>query len=122
MHSLDVADCTYGRRVEDIAEVCGVDLSTARRWKAGKARVPAAAAALLLGDLGAFSDSWRGWRIQGEEIISPDGWRIRRDDALSVPLMHGQIQALRGQIRDLKEISSLDEQPAPDSWSADLLA
>ena len=122
MHSLDVADCTYGRRVEEIAEVCGVDLSTARRWKAGKARVPATAAALLLGDLGAFSASWQGWRIQGEEIISPDGWRIRRDDALSVPLMHGQIAALRAELRDKTEVSTLDEQPEPGDWPAELLA
>ena len=31
------------------------------------------AAALLLGDLGVFSQAWRGWRIVDEEIIAPDG-------------------------------------------------
>ena len=51
---------------------------------------PYAAAALLLGDLGVFSQAWRGWRIVDEEIISPDGWRISRNAALAVPLLHAQ--------------------------------
>jgi hypothetical protein len=72
-------------------------VSTARRWKTGKLKIPYACAVLLSGDLGAFSKHWDGWRIQGESIISPDGWQIRRDDALTVPLMHGQISALRAE-------------------------
>jgi hypothetical protein len=38
-----------------------------------------------------FSVAWRGWRIGDEEIVSPDGWRTSRNDALAVPLLHGQI-------------------------------
>jgi len=114
MHSLDVADCTYGISVEIIAERCGVDVTTARRWKSGRSRIPLAAAALLLNDLGAFSKFWRGWKIQEEEIISPDGWRISRNDALAVPLMHGQISALRQRIEELEALT--DEQPYPGAY------
>ena len=73
-------------------------------------RVPYAAAALLQGDLSAFSRAWQGWRIVDKEIISPDGRRISRNDALAVPLLHGQISAMREQIEYLKGCQGLDEQ------------
>ena len=68
------------------------------------------AAAIQLG-LVHFIRDWPGWKFEGEEIISPDGWRIRRDDALAVPLMHGQIAALRQRIKELEALT--DEQPIP---------
>ena len=114
---MEVSKCTYGIPAHVIAERCGVDLSTARRWKSGRSRVPAAAAALLLRDLGAFSGAWAGWRVSndGEELVSPDGWRVSRNDALAVPLLHGQIQALRARV---KELESLEEsQPEPGTWN-----
>jgi hypothetical protein len=114
MHALRMSKCAYGIRAEDIAERCGVSVSTARRWKAGTSQIPATAAAILLGELGAFSGSWRGWLIQGEEIVSPDGWRISRNDALAVPLLHGQIAAMRQRIKELEALT--DEQPVPGAW------
>jgi len=112
-----VADCTIGIPAQVIAERCRVDIATARRWKSGRSRVPPAAAALLLGELGMFSPAWRGWRIVDEEIISPDGWRISRNDALAVPLLHAQISALRGEVAHLKKCTGLDEQPIPGEAS-----
>ena len=111
----------YGRRIKDIAAICHVDLTTARRWKRGALCPPFWARALLSGDLGFFSPYWRGWRIVGEEIIPPAAWPVRRDDALAVPLMHSQIAALRQDIERLKaELeearSGRSEQPHPDSW------
>jgi hypothetical protein len=103
----------YGIKPDIIATLCKVDVATARRWKSGTSRIPHAAAALLAGDLGAFSEHWQGWRIQGDAIVSPDGWQIRRDDALSVPLMHGQIQALRAELDQHKSFENTEEQPAP---------
>jgi hypothetical protein len=45
---------------------------------------PCAAAALLLGELGVFSQASRGWRSVGEEIISADGWRHAQLSARSL--------------------------------------
>jgi hypothetical protein len=96
-----------------IAEVCRVDISTARRWKAGISRLPHTAAALLSGNLGAFSSYWKVWSIQGDALVSPDGWQIKRNDALAVPLMHSQISALRAELEKLKAMADVEEQPAP---------
>jgi transcriptional regulator with XRE-family HTH domain len=113
LHTLDVANCSQGIRAEEIAELCGVDITTARRWKSGTSRIPATAAAILLGDLGAFSKAWRGWRVVGDDIISPDQWTISRNDALAVPLLLAQVQALRGRIRELEWCQDLESQPLP---------
>ena len=111
----------YGIPINEIAYLCRVDLSTARRWKRGAICPPYTATALLDGDLGAFGEYWRGWRVEREEIVSPDGWRIRRDDALAVPLLLGQIEALRGELRGVKEAAeSLEEQPRPEEWLVEI--
>jgi len=107
------AEAAYGIRSEIIAERCKVDIATARRWKSGTSKMPHAAAVLVAGDLGAFSPHWEGWRIQGDAIISPDGWQIRRDDALTVPLMLGQINVLRAELAKYREFDEKEEQPAP---------
>ena len=109
-----------------IARVCGVDIRTARRWRSRTQCPPPWVIALLTADLGIFGPYWAGWVIRGEEIVSPDGWRIRRNDALAVPFMHGQISALRNDLKKAREeIESakfgafLEEQPLPDKWSAE---
>lgn len=114
LHALDVASCVYGIRPEVIAEICGVDIATAYRWKSGRSRIPATAAAILAGELGAFGKEWRGWKIQGENIISPDGWIINRNHALSVPLQERLIKDLRERIRELEALT--DEQPIPGAY------
>lgn len=104
---------TYGLTPEAIAKKCKVNLSTARRWKDGTSRVPFAAASLLLGELGAFGEPWQRWRISGTEIISPDGLRVSRNDALAVPYLLAQISALKEQVAGLKEWMEKSEQPVP---------
>src|SRR5579872_5049353 len=111
---------------KDLAALCGVDISTARRWRRRATCLPKSALIILTGDLGYLSPEWRGWRIRGSEIISPDGWTINRNDALIVPLMHGQIAALRADLRQararIEELEAgprLDEQPLPDQWSVE---
>lgn len=69
---------------------------------------------ILARDLGCFSEFWRGWTVNGEDLVSPDGWCVNRNDALIVPLMHGQISALRAEIAKLKEAAdAIEEQPLP---------
>src|SRR6266850_1688405 len=102
----------YGIPVSEIARICQVDLSTARRWKRGAKCPPKSALMLLARDLGCFSPFWRGWTVNGEDLVSPDGWCVNRNDALCVPIMHGQISALRAEIAKLKEAAdAIEEQP-----------
>jgi len=70
---------------------------------------------VLRRDLGCFAAEWRGWTINGEDLVAPDGWTVNRNDALIVPLMHGQISALRAEIAKLKAEpdESMEEQPLP---------
>lgn len=93
----------YGWSVNDLVRICQVDISTARRWKRGAFCPPKTALMMLARDLGCFSDYWHGWTINGEDIVSPEGWTINRNHALTVPLMHGQISALRQKIALLEK-------------------
>lgn len=76
--------------------------------------------AMLERDLGCFAPEWRGWTINGEDLVAPDGWRVNRNDALVVPMMHGQIAALRDRIVQLEgtEHDGLEEQPQPGDLPA----
>jgi hypothetical protein len=103
----------YGIRADVIAEICRVDIATARRWKSGVSRLPHAARALVTGDLGAFSPAWQDWRIKGDAIISPNGWQIDRNDALAIPLLLQQVKALRAELEKVREWGKKDEQPSP---------
>src|ERR1700760_4887579 len=93
----------YGIGINEIADRCKVSIRTARRWKQGTMCPPESALMILRRDLGAFSEHWKGWTIRDKEITAPWGWTIARDHALTVPLMHGQISALRQELANLKK-------------------
>lgn len=65
----------YGITAEDIAEWCGVHITTARRWKRGEE--PTRSAKILIdlmttGDMSLIDPAWHGWRIGNGKIIAPD--------------------------------------------------
>lgn len=93
----------YGISISELVAVCKVDISTARRWKRGAFCPPKTALMILARDLGCFSEYWKRWTINGQDIVSPEGWTINRNHALTVPLMHGQISALRQKIATLEK-------------------
>lgn len=69
---------------------------------------------VLRRDLGCFSAEWRGWTVNSEDLVSPEGWCVNRNDALIVPLLQGQIAALRAKVAELEAAAeTLEEQPAP---------
>lgn len=109
----------YGIPINEIAQICHVSLKTAARWKAGQSVPPKTALIVLrikwYGDLAELGPEWTGWRYRGGELTSPDGWRINRNDALAVPLMEGQIQALRDKLAAAESAydDGLEEQPEP---------
>jgi hypothetical protein len=61
------------------ADLLGVSRRTVRYWDAGRSRVPWSAVRLLrilrAGELP--SDHWPGWRVQGDQLITPAGVAFR---------------------------------------------
>lgn len=110
----------YGINISELARICRVSIKTATRWKNGTTCPPATALMILARDLGCFGREWAGWSVNGEDLVSPWGQTINRNDALTVPLMHQQIAALRLDVARAKESAhdGLEEQPEPGSLPA----
>lgn len=106
-----------GINVNEVARICHVSLKTAARWKDGTTCPPVSAMMLLGGDLGCFSEEWSGWRLNGQDLVSPEGWRIARGQVMIVPLMRQQLAAYEAELRRVKaDIISTQEQPVPEAW------
>lgn len=120
----------FGFTINDIVAICGVDVTTARRWKKRAKRAicpPPWALALLTGDLGFLDRTWRGWRIEHGKIVSPEHWRFTTGELLATRFLASQLalyqsenRALKAQL-DAEEIERYEEQPTPDSWDVQIL-
>jgi hypothetical protein len=107
----------YGIPIKEIARICHVDLTTARRWKRGARCPPKSAILLIRGDLAAFDFQWRGWRAFDGKLVSPEGWEITVGDVLALPLMRQQLAAYQTEIRHMRErVLLMQEQPSPAEW------
>lgn len=106
----------YGIPINEIVRICRVDPTTARRWKRRARRPPESAILLIQADLGMFDPEWRGWRIRGATLVSPEGWEITENDIRAVPLLRLQIVAYQGELRRIRDTLKLPEQPSPESW------
>lgn len=108
----------------EIAQMCGVSLKTASRWKSGQAVPPRSAIMLLSRDLGIFDPAWKGWVIKGNELVSPENWIATVGDVLSIQLTQAQLSAYRSENRGLKaeieamlaEAGYIEDQPLPGQW------
>ena len=110
-------DALYGITIKEIARICHVDLTTARRWKRGARCPPKMALLLICGDLECFDPEWRGWQARGGKLISPEGWEITVGDVLALPLMRQQMAAYQSELRQIRErVLLMQEQPAPEAW------
>jgi len=105
--------------IKEIVDLCGVDVTTARRWRRGAQRPPEWALPLLRGDLSFFDPKWRGWRLIRGDLVSPENWIITLGDVLAQRLVAAQIaayqienRALKQQIEDLKR-GGYEHQPTP---------
>lgn len=111
------SDPLYGITIKEIARICHVDLTTARRWKRGARCPPKSALLLILGDIGCFDEGWKGWRLYRGNLISPEGWEITKGDVLSSPLLRQQLAAFKTELKRLKEPEvSIPDQPLPAEW------
>ena len=107
----------YGININEIARICQVDITTARRWKRGASYPPKSALLLILGDLGAFDPAWRGWRVYDGTLVSPEGWVITQGDVLSSPLLRQQLAAFKSELRRMRAAQdSIHNQPLPSEW------
>jgi hypothetical protein len=114
------ADVLYGWPVKEIARVCEVDLTTARRWKRGARCPPNSALMLLSGDLGFLDPAWAGWRVVRGALYSPEGWRATPGDVLAIQLTQAQLSAYRHETLQLRATLAeleFEEQPLPENWS-----
>ncbi len=110
--------------INDLVRLASVDATTARRWKRGQARLPAAVARLAalaqIGDLAALAGpDWTGWRIGRDALLYSPRWRrgFSRVELEELPTLHGsragfdverrQLQAditrLRAELQDEKK-------------------
>jgi len=111
-------DCCYGIPAEEIARICGVSLTTAKRWKRSKTSMPKTSAMILNRDLGCFDPAWRGWTLRQGKLISPEGWEAMPGDVLSLPLLRAQVSAYQAEQR---RVHAMEEQPKP-ALAPELLA
>jgi hypothetical protein len=107
----------YGFTIKEIARICRVDLTTARRWKRGARCPPKSALLLICGDLIAFDPKWAGWRVRNGYLISPEGWQLGAGEVLAIPILRQQLAGYQTELKRLKdELVLTHDQPVPDVW------
>jgi hypothetical protein len=117
----------FGFSVKEIARVCRVDITTARRWKRGAICPPIGAVALLEGDLGFLDPAWRGWVLRHGHLISPENWSMSMSDVLASRLHEAQLAAWRAEVSKMRAelanalVNRLEEQPRPEDWELEIL-
>lgn len=113
-----------GLSAKYIAQVCKVDLATARRWKRGTTCLPHTANLLLMRDLGCFHENWAGWTISERgELCSPEDWIVTPGDVRWIRMARAMLGDYRRENRKLKEIVEylenggfVEDQPLPSDW------
>jgi hypothetical protein len=107
----------YGITIKEIARVCHVDLTTARRWKRGARCPPKSAILLIQRDLVCFDPEWSGWHLKDGFLISPEGWQIGSGEVLAIPILRQQLAGYEVELRRIQgELLLTQEQPVPDVW------
>jgi hypothetical protein len=92
----------YGVAVNEIARLCQVDVTTARRWKRGTRCPPKSALLLIAGDLGVFGPRWRGWIVRGDQLISPEGWEIPVNQLRAFPVILNELAGYQTEFRRMR--------------------
>ncbi len=85
---------------ERLAEMTGRHPSTVRRWLRTQ-HFPSWLQRLerFGSDLGEVAPPFRGWSLQRDAIVSPEGWRFTPAELRAVPFMHAQIAAYQARER-----------------------
>lgn len=121
---LDPKEVFFAIPIKQIAEICQVDMTTARRWKRGAICPPQYVllyvTAKVNGDLGFLDPAWSGWVLRQGRLWSPESWGIRMSDVLASRLHEAQLASWRHEVQKMKillanaEAARLEEQPTPE--------
>lgn len=108
---------------KQIAEICRVDLATARRWRRGAICPPQSALILLdlfySGNLGILDPAWAHWKLSGGLLCSPENWTCTPGDVRAIQFYETQIATFRAENRQLKASlveRQYEDQPLPSQW------
>lgn len=85
-----------GTTAEELANLTGAHITSARRWK--REGAPPAISKLLSllidGDLSAISPEWKGWRLKGARLIGYDGLEFERGEIMAIPYTRERVHSL----------------------------
>lgn len=104
---------------EIIAEITGVHITTARRWKRGEMPPLSALKVVALhqtGELGTVDLKWNGWKLRDGKLISDDGTCFTPGEVRSLPFLRMQIQSYQLDQRLVRQADWVSEtwSPAPE--------
>lgn len=102
----------YGLPAASLAEACGVDVSTARKWKKRGAVPPRYARLIALAfgaDLGAITLTWSAWSLRDGRLTSPEGDAYSPGEVRSIGLRLQQLAELERQLRRVLERTPASE-------------
>lgn len=127
MYPMDMTYTSFSQiPINRLVEICGVDITTARRWRRGSNLPPdyvlAYVNAKLQADLSFLDPAWKGWVLREGHLVSPEGWQMSMSDVLASRLHEAQLAAWRLEVRRMKEllanaeVNRLEEQPRPEDW------
>ena len=91
----------HGLTAEELAQITGTHVTTARRWLRRRTAPPAVLMALSFlrfGDLGAVSPEWAGWSLRGGELWSPENQPYTPGMVRAGPLHEHSARAYRAQL------------------------
>jgi hypothetical protein len=105
------ADIFAHLKAEELSELAGVTLSTARRWRQRKALPEPVRRLLEVTALGRLDIlGWKGWRIIDGELLSPEGWAFGPGEVMSLRLLRMQVRELE---RERRAWIATTPQPEP---------
>lgn len=98
-----------------LAQVAGVSLRTAMRWKrTGVPRSMERAVMLgVFGDLGELAGEWEGWKLWNGRLWSPEGDAFSPGQVRAIPYQRDRVRALEGALRANGQLALFDPNGAP---------
>jgi hypothetical protein len=102
----------YGISAALLVHLTGAHRTTAARWKRNP-RIARWLERLVRvchqGELGEIDSTWSGWRLEGGELVSPEGWRFTPGQIRVIPFLHAQIRTLRAERRVALQADWIDQ-------------
>ncbi|MFT3905141.1 MAG: DUF3653 domain-containing protein [Steroidobacteraceae bacterium] len=93
----------YGYSAALLAQLTGVTLRTAQRWKRAGAipqRYRDSLSLTLEGDLGHLCPQWRGFRLLKGTLMTPEGEALTPGDLRAVPIRKAQVRELERRLSE----------------------